>query len=185
MRKGSGRSFAAWLELYSMPEPNSGCILWMGSVQKTGYGQIIVQKKSFLAHRIAYQVLRGPIPVGSHVLHKCDVRCCVNPDHLWLGTNAENMADKARKGRAARGEGNAASKLTEEQARAIIAAVGSQRAIAKQFGVCQQTVCKIKTGKYWSHLRASAALEPPWQSTLDRIDEKKILRVLGKRKGKP
>lgn len=85
-----------------MPEPNSGCWLWTGALTTAGYGQFPGRGAAFrsrLAPRISYQLFRGPIPSGACVLHTCDVRCCVNPDHLWLGTHLDNQQDKCRKGR--------------------------------------------------------------------------------------
>lgn len=73
-----------------MPEPNSGCWLWMGALYFNGYGAFGVNRKTRRAHRIAYEALRGPIPAGLHLDHKCRVRSCVNPDHLEPVTQAEN-----------------------------------------------------------------------------------------------
>lgn len=83
------------------PEPNSGCWLWGKSVNKKGYGQISRSRKEgpALAHCVSWQLAKGEIPQGLCVLHRCDVPCCVNPDHLWLGTKADNNRDMAGKGR--------------------------------------------------------------------------------------
>lgn len=84
--------------LHTIPEPNSGCLLWDGNWDTKGYGQINVDGKQRAAHRVAWELENGPIPPGMHVLHKCDVPCCVNArDHLWLGTHQDNVADMARK----------------------------------------------------------------------------------------
>ncbi len=81
------------------PEPNTGCWLWTAGMRLNGYGQVKIRRVNQLAHRVSYQVHVGPMPEGMCVCHKCDVPCCVNPDHLFLGTQADNMRDRDRKGR--------------------------------------------------------------------------------------
>ncbi len=81
-----------------IPEPNSGCWLWTAS-QVMGYGCIRIDKKTFLSHRISFELYNGPIGDGLHVLHRCDTRDCVNPRHLFLGTNLDNIQDSVKKGR--------------------------------------------------------------------------------------
>lgn len=89
---------AARLALKSEPRPN-GCIEWTGGLNNCGYGQTSIYAKHVLAHRLAFELANGPIPAGVYVLHTCDNRVCVNPDHLWLGSQLDNVRDAITKGR--------------------------------------------------------------------------------------
>src|SRR5262245_18499994 len=102
-----------------IPEPNSGYWLWTGGYDAKGYGKFKCKGRTLRAHRFSWTVYRGEIPPGTCVLHKCDVPCCVNPDHLFLGDNAANAADRVYKKRAASGPQNGRAKLTEADVRAI------------------------------------------------------------------
>lgn len=140
-----------------IPEPNSGCWLWIGALSgRDGYGQVSFESKMHKAHRLMYALEVGPIPERIEVCHRCDVPCCVNPDHLFLGTHLENMIDRDRKGRrkAPRGDENSNSKLTERDVRKIKGMIGSipVKQIARQFGVDYSTIHLIKTGRNWSHV---------------------------------
>ena len=126
-----------------------GCWLWQGHRDRHGYGV----RGGRLAHRVAWELARGPIPAGLSVCHHCDEPACVNPEHLFVATHAENMADRGRKGRAARGERNGRAKLTAEQAAAIRARAGeSHRSLAREFGVDRTTVRDIVRGVIWRGL---------------------------------
>jgi len=132
----------------------SGCWLYTGNTHPvSGYGSFGVAAGNIrLAHRYAYGLAHGPIPGGLHVCHKCDVRLCVNPSHLFVGTPADNQADKVSKGRQLRGEQAGMAVLTNDKVLAIRAAAGLQREIAAAFGVSRPLVSMIKSRKAWAHL---------------------------------
>lgn len=134
----------------------TGCFLWCGGLYQKGYGSFMMPTPkgwcSHYAHRLAWEFSFGPIPKGMHVLHKCDVRNCVRFDHLFLGTNADNVADMIAKRRHSHGARHTSAKLTEAQARKILTAQGTQAAIAERYGVTRQTVSDIRRGKHWKHM---------------------------------
>lgn len=136
------------------------CWDWLGSLSPRGYGRIRVAGKNIRAHRYSWILKHGrDIPEGMVVCHKCDNPKCVNPDHLFLGTIADNVADCVSKGRHARGEKlahprakgekNGNSRLTANQVDAIRSDQRPQRTIASQFGVSQALISKIKRGEMW------------------------------------
>jgi len=143
-------------------EPMSGCWLWEGAIfKRTGYGQMRMNKKIFLAHRIAWELHRGPIPQGEGyhgicVCHRCDNPFCVNPDHLFLGTHTDNMQDKANKGRTRPGDKGSKchlSSLTEEQVLSIRKETGrTYTDIAKDYGVTRTAISSIIRRKQWKHI---------------------------------
>jgi hypothetical protein len=143
----------------SWEHDESGCWNWLGRLWN-GYGRINVEGKTLRAHRYSWMLRNGrEVPAGMVVCHSCDNPKCVNPDHLFLGTPAENVMDCVSKGRHARGdklahprakgEKNGNSRLTKEQASAIRFDGRPQRVIAAQYGVCRETVGKIKRGELW------------------------------------
>lgn len=144
-----------------LPEPMSGCWLWTGYVDRNGYGEIALPrgsvKRRVFAHRLSYALHCGD-PAGLHVCHRCDVPACVNPTHLFLGTQADNMRDKERKGRGVkpRGEHSGRARLTEQQVREILvmqnAGKASASRIARALGVSRGTIRQILDGKNWRHL---------------------------------
>jgi hypothetical protein len=128
------------------PEPNSGCWLWTGGVASNGYGMFWLDGKVDTAPRQSYRMFCGEIVDDLHIMHKCDVKLCVNPDHLSLGTNAENTFDKQKKGRAAK-------KLTPAEVLKMRSmATLSKRKLAKQFDVDRRMVQFILRGRNWSHI---------------------------------
>jgi hypothetical protein len=138
------------------PEPMSGCWLWERAVSANGYGNICVLKIERRgvhvgAHRVAWAIANGREPDG-YVCHRCDVRICCNPDHLWIGSNADNLADMVAKGRSCGGEGNGQARLTEQSVSAIRRAVRdgiSTNDLARWFGVGGETVRKAAGGETW------------------------------------
>jgi hypothetical protein len=136
------------------------CWQWTASKARGGYGQFCFQKRPERAHRISYEITNGPIPPGLCVCHKCDDPGCCNPNHLFLGTNAENMTDKVEKGRQARVQGSdqGSSKLTEVDIPLIVAAYESGLTLAEvgvMFGVRGETVRGILRGDEWPHVPGS------------------------------
>ena len=134
------------------PEPNSGCWLWSGDIGPSGYGVFSCGKRNSrkMAHRVSYEIHCGDITDGLFVCHKCDVRSCVNPEHLFLGTNQDNMIDAARKKRVR------AQKLDCEDVIAIkvmLKAGWSSRGISKLFGVTDGLIGHIKFGRKWAHIK--------------------------------
>ena len=136
------------------PEPNSGCWLWDGGGKgQRGYYSISVNGRLERIHRVAWKRYRGLIPPGFIVCHHCDVRCCVNPDHLFLGEPVDNTADMIRKGRMARGERRSNSKLTNEKVLEIRASSLSSYLLGVQYGIGSSTIRKLRRGKIWTHVQ--------------------------------
>lgn len=135
------------------------CWLWIGAKASGGYGSFSLKVDRYLyfmlnAHVMAWILANDAIP-DLHVLHTCDNRLCVNPKHLWLGTHAENMADKMEKGRHPRGSQFGHAKLDEEDVRVILEerkAGVTQRTLAELYGVTAQTISGIDRGLTWKHV---------------------------------
>lgn len=129
-----------------------GCWLWQERLDSRGYGMF---PRHLRAHRVSYTAFKGPIPAGLHVLHSCDNPRCVNPDHLSVGTPADNMRDKMLRGRARGahpGEAHAMAKLTEAQVLEIRADGRIHRLIAADYGVGRRTIGDIKRRRCWVHI---------------------------------
>lgn len=140
---------------FMIPVTESGCWLWLRPVDRKGYGHFRVKghgKPS--AHRASWILHGRKISEGMHILHKCDVPSCVNPNHLFLGTNLDNIADKMRKGRhrSPVGERSGNAKLTAEQVLYIRNSTKSIYALAREFGVWHPAISKIKLRQRWKHL---------------------------------
>src|SRR6185437_3654391 len=129
------------------------CWEWQGPIAKNGYGSAQLNSKTYIAHRLSYAAFRGEIPAKLQVCHTCDVRHCVNPAHLWLGTIPDNQRDKALKERANQ-------KLTAADVHEIRALRGSgllQREIGALFGVSQEYISQVLSGVCRQHVTAPDA----------------------------
>lgn len=135
---------------------SDGCWNWNAVHDKNGYGQFRLLGRTERVHRIAYVVYVGPIPPGFSVLHTCDNPRCVNPQHLWLGTQADNLRDMANKRRSTYGERNPQAKLTVANVLRIRELYRrgrqTQQSIALIFGVADSAICNIINGKRWGHI---------------------------------
>ena len=137
---------------YQVPVTESGCFLWIGAVGKNGYGQMGLGGKIKAAHRLAVEIRDGSIPDGMLVCHKCDTPTCVNPDHLFVGTMRDNVADMCRKGRRPKGEKDVRSVLTESAVREILASTKTHAALAAHYGVATSTISMVKNRRNWKHV---------------------------------
>lgn len=135
-------------------EKTESCWLWRGGkYTKSGYGCFRGPLNERYAHRCSWVINKGKIPEGISVLHKCDVRLCVNPDHLFLGTQADNAKDMANKGRSTRGEKNPMAKLTDGLVRRIRTAKGTHARVAMQFDMSLSATAAVRQKRSWKHVK--------------------------------
>ena len=134
-----------------------GCWIWTASTVTNGYGKFFVNGKHERAHRVSYKLYVGPIPEGNDhhgvcVLHKCDTPSCVNPDHLFLGTQQDNLSDMKKKGRSIKGAARWNSKLTDGIVRDIRASNEASIILAKKYNVIPRTINGIRGRRAWRHI---------------------------------
>lgn len=134
-------------------DKSNDCWIWTASIDGGGYGDFWPTRKAIKAHRFSWQLHNGPIPERLFVCHTCDVRACVNPSHLFLGTPQDNMTDMAKKGRSNRGEKNPKSTLTEEQVKIIRFEASILLELAERFDVTPRTVYSVVVGDTWAWLK--------------------------------
>jgi hypothetical protein len=159
-RLRSTKTLAERLCEKASPEPNTGCWLWTGQSDQFGYGTLAVRGRTRKAHRLAWEVAYGPLPkiAGHHgavVRHRCNLPGCVNPAHLVIGSQRDNLQDMSRAGRSTRGERSHLAVLTEGDVREILrlSADGvKQRIIGAKFGVTQGNVSAMVCGLSWRHV---------------------------------
>ncbi len=142
---------------WSKVKKTPSCWNWTAGTWPDGYGRFYCAGEVISAHRQAYEWQCGPIPDGMQVLHTCDNPPCVRGDHLFLGTNADNVADRVAKGRSSTGEGRPNHKLTEEDVSELrgLYAHGNESMprLARRFGVVVSQVWRIIHGVEWSPYR--------------------------------
>jgi hypothetical protein len=173
-KRGRGRKLAeivgdpnffalAEKKLNERSERAAECVLWTGAKFRGGYGAITIGGATYSAHRLSWAIHNRSVPgEGMQVMHSCDVRHCINPAHLSLGTAADNLADAKRKGRTGRAKGSnsARAKWSEQQVlqAAHMRAEGfSWERIGCEFGVHASTVWSALSGRQWPHLRGEIA----------------------------
>lgn len=144
-------------DILSRTASAGSCWVWTGAVDTRGYGHVRINGKTMRVHRLVYELALGEIPKmqghhGAVVMHTCDNRLCCNPEHLRLGTHADNMADMKAKGRRKRlgsGESNGRAKLTADQVEAIRCDCRGKRTVAPEYGISPAQVQRIRSGAHW------------------------------------
>lgn len=135
------------------PCPMTGCWLWTGYLIRSGYGQIALVGKKWKvmtpAHRASWLIHNGNIPDGMWVLHRCDVRSCVNPSHLFIGTRKENVKDMLMKRRQATGERHGRAKLNNESVLEIRSSLESSSKLAARYGVSTEAIREVRVNNTW------------------------------------
>jgi len=137
-----------------IPCPMTGCWLWTAAIGTKGYGHIYdggskKNQKLLRANRVAWQLYRGLLPDDMYVCHHCDVRSCVNPWHMFLGTAKDNGEDMSLKLRSPSGEKQGAHKLSWDDVKAIRESKLPQRKLARIFNVSQSCISQAVTGRSW------------------------------------
>lgn len=145
------------------PEPNSGCWLWTGAIDSRGYGQIRIDGDNVRATKVALEIAGRPKADGMYACHTCDVPLCVNPDHLFEGTQSQNLKDASSKRRmrlpGLYGSDCGSAKLTAEDVFYIRASDANARSLALLFDVHPDTIRDARSGKNWDRALADLFAE--------------------------
>lgn len=129
------------------------CWPWKFGVNSSGYGVFCgLLRRQMIAHRFSWEIVNGPIPTGLNVCHSCDNPPCVNPRHLFIGTTAENAADRNLKGRQSKGQTHPVSKLTDNDVQEIRTSRASGARLSIRFGVSRTQISNIRNRKQWAHI---------------------------------
>ena len=128
------------------------CWPWTRLPSGVNYGNFTFRRQPFRAHRVMWEGVHGSIPDGLFVCHRCDNPPCCNPNHLFLGTNAENIADATNKGRVYHGEAHKKTKLTADKVREMRASLETNVVLALHYGVHETHIGRIRSGKAWRHV---------------------------------
>jgi hypothetical protein len=154
------RQFARFILKFSTPVDVDGCWLWTANTCSEGRGTVTVARETYLASRVSYETYVGHIGQGLRVCHSCDNPGCVRPDHLFLGTAADNSSDMVAKGRSPRGERHGSARLSATD----VVAIRSARArgarvmdLAREHGMSKTQVSNICRGKRWRHVSGGNA----------------------------
>lgn len=153
VKRGSKAPLSERFWLYVKRGRDNDCWLWTGS-KRGAYGKIKNSRKSLLSHRVSYELHFGVIPNGMLVCHRCDIPGCVNPNHLFLGTQSDNLKDCRDKGRFDQVNGSRQwmAKLTDSSVLEILKDGRKNIVIAEEYGVSAATISYIKSRKTWRHV---------------------------------
>ena len=134
--------------------PEGGCWVWTGGLAKAGYGVVWLEGTYRNAHRAIYEILIGPVPEGKFLCHTCDNRCCVNPNHLYIGSAQTNKNDMANRGRMAVGTSLPQAKLCDEDIPTIRALEGKEHrcSVAERYKVSPRAIVHIWKRATWRHV---------------------------------
>lgn len=146
-----------FVDHFNQSTKQDDCLIWPLAPQSNGYGHHWMRSGSRGAHRVSYEIFNGPIPSGLVVCHSCDNRSCVNPEHLWVGTQQQNLNDMKSKNRDMRvGSKNGRSKLNEVHVKNIKSLLKtntvSQKELANKYKVSTSVICDIANNNSWRHV---------------------------------